>query len=78
MRTKRPAPTRSAAVAVSVAALVSAAALLLGGLAPEAAAAPAAPLPLPVPGVGGEPLVNVDGHIFAQPLVNNLTLPTSK
>ncbi|WP_155059027.1 hypothetical protein [Streptomyces blattellae] len=66
-----------AAVAVSATALVSAAALL-AALAPEASAAPALPLPLPAAGAGGEPLLNVDGHVFAQPLVNNLGLPTLK
>ncbi|MFC9911565.1 hypothetical protein [Streptomyces sp. NPDC127197] len=77
MRSKLPVRAPSA-VAVCAAALVTAAALV-AALAPEASAAPAAPLPLPVAGAGGEPLLaNVDGHIFAQPLVNNLTLPTPK
>jgi hypothetical protein len=67
----RPTPLRLATVA---------AALLVGVLAPVAAAAPASALPLPLPaaGSGGEPIVNVDGHLFAQPLINNLNLPTLK
>ncbi|WP_128432000.1 hypothetical protein [Streptomyces cyaneus] len=67
----RPTPARLATVA---------AALLIGVLAPVTAATPASALPLPLPatGAGGEPLVNVDGHLFAQPLVNNLNLPTLK
>lgn len=77
MRSKRHVSTR---IAVSVAALFPAAAMV-AGLAPQASAAPSA-LPLPIPAVGtaggGEPLVNVDGHVFAQPLVNNLNLPTLK
>lgn len=74
MRCKRPVRARS----VAVAALMSAAALV-AVLAPEASAAPSTmPLPLPAAGAGGEPLVNVDGHLFAQPLVNNLNLPTLK
>lgn len=72
MRCKRPVRARS----VAVAALMSASALL-AVLAPEASAAPST-LPLPAAGAGGEPLVNVDGHLFAQPLVNNLNLPTLK
>ncbi|WP_031478863.1 hypothetical protein [Streptomyces bicolor] len=64
----RPTPTRLATVA---------AALLLGVLA-AAAPASALPLPLPAAGSGGEPIVNIDGHLFAQPLVNNLNLPTLK
>lgn len=77
MRSKLPQRAHRA-IAVSAAAVVTTAALV-AALAPEASAA-AAPLPLPLPiaGAGGEPLVNVDGHIFAQPLVNNLTLPTLK
>lgn len=75
MRPKRRVSSRTA---VFVAALCSAAALVTG-LAPQASAAPSAlPLPLPGAGGGGEPLVNVDGHVFAQPLVNNLNLPTLK
>jgi poly(3-hydroxybutyrate) depolymerase len=75
MRPKRHVSSR---IAVCVAALFSAAATV-AGLAPQASAAPSA-LPLPIPGAGGggEPLVNVDGHVFAQPLVNNLNLPTLK
>ncbi|MFI9614431.1 hypothetical protein ACIHCM_22670 [Streptomyces sp. NPDC052023] len=76
MRSKLPVSARSA-VAVSAAALVTAAALV-AALAPEASAAPAAPLPLPIAQPGGEPLVNIDGHVFAQPLINNLTLPTPR
>ncbi|KOV53636.1 hypothetical protein ADL00_33455 [Streptomyces sp. AS58] len=78
MRSKLPAGAHRA-VAVSAAALVTAAALV-AALAPEASAAPAAPLPLPLPitAGGGEPLVNVDGHVFAQPLVNNISLPTPR
>lgn len=75
MRSKLPQRAHRA-IAVSAAAVVTTAALV-AALAPEASAA-AAPLPLPIAGAGGEPLVNVDGHIFAQPLVNNLTLPTLK
>jgi hypothetical protein len=61
-------PVRSA-VAVSVAALVTGAALLFGALTPEAAAAP---LPHPaatVESLAGE-VITVEG-----PLVNNVTLP---
>ncbi|AWW38955.1 hypothetical protein [Streptomyces cadmiisoli] len=76
MRSKLPAGAHRA-VAVSAAALVTAAALV-AALAPEASAAPAAPLPLPITAGGGEPLVNVDGHVFAQPLVNNISLPTPR
>ncbi|GGT25031.1 hypothetical protein [Streptomyces chromofuscus] len=76
MRSKLPLRAHCA-IAVSAAAAVTAAALVVA-LAPEASAAPAAPLPLPVAQAGGEPLVNIDGHVFAQPLVNNLTLPTPK
>ncbi|WP_171110762.1 MULTISPECIES: hypothetical protein [Streptomyces] len=75
MRSKLPQRAHRA-IAVSAAAVVTTAALVVA-LAPEASAA-ATPLPLPIAGAGGEPLVNVDGHIFAQPLVNNLTLPTLK
>lgn len=75
MRSKRPVPARTG---VAVAALCSAAAMV-AVLAPQASAAPSAlPLPLPAAGAGGEPLVNVDGHLIAQPLVNNLNLPTLK
>ncbi|MGP4088911.1 hypothetical protein [Streptomyces sp. KR55] len=77
MRSKLPISAHSAVAALAAALLTAAA--LVAALAPEASAAPAAPLPLPVAGAGGEPLLaNVDGHIFAQPLVNNLTLPTPK
>ncbi|MGW1542925.1 hypothetical protein ACWCPM_22240 [Streptomyces sp. NPDC002309] len=69
MRSKLPDRAHSA-IAVSAAALMTAAALVVA-LAPEASAAPL-PLPIAQP---GEPLVNIDGHVFAQPLVNNLTLP---
>lgn len=75
MRSKRPVPSRPG---VAVAALVSAAATV-AVLAPAASAAPSAlPLPIPAAGSGGEPLVNIDGHLIAQPLVNNLNLPTLK
>ncbi|MFG3659255.1 hypothetical protein [Streptomyces sp. NPDC047706] len=76
MRSNLPDRARSA-IAVSAAALVTAAALV-AALAPEASAAPAAPLPLPIARPGGEPLVHIDGHVFAQPLINNLTLPTPR
>ncbi|MER7716858.1 hypothetical protein ABTX99_07875 [Streptomyces flaveolus] len=56
------------AVAVSVAALITAAALF-GSLAPEATA-----LPLPLPVAGVEPLVT-EGITVEGPLVNNLSLP---
>ncbi|GGQ94343.1 hypothetical protein [Streptomyces flaveolus] len=55
------------AVAVSIAALITAAALF-GSLAPEATALP---LPLPVAG-GGQPVV--EGITVEGPLVDNLTL----
>ncbi|MEU9186913.1 hypothetical protein AB0D14_20665 [Streptomyces sp. NPDC048484] len=58
---------------VTVALFASAA--LLGVLAPQAAARPALPLPLPVAAV--EPLVT-EGVTVEGPLVNNLTLPTLK
>ncbi|MEV0640227.1 hypothetical protein AB0I77_35895 [Streptomyces sp. NPDC050619] len=74
MRSKRPAPTRAAAVAVSVAALFSVAALL-GALAPEASAAPALPLPLPV--AAPESLIG-EGLTIEGPLVQNVSLPTLK
>ncbi|MFI9762586.1 hypothetical protein ACIHFB_32210 [Streptomyces sp. NPDC051963] len=77
MSAKLPTRTRSTAVVISAAALVSVAALL-AALAPEASAAPALPLPLSIAGAAGDPLVNVDGHVFAQPLVNNLDLPHLK
>lgn len=75
MRSQRPARTRST-VAVTA---FSSAAVIVAVLTPAASAA-ASPLPLPLPaaGSGGEPLVNIDGHLLAQPLVNNLTLPTLK
>ncbi|MFD7434617.1 hypothetical protein [Streptomyces sp. NPDC059861] len=72
MRSKLPARAHSA-LAVTAAAVVTAAALV-AVLVPEASAAP---LPLPI-AQAGEPLVNVDGHVFAQPLINNLTLPTPR
>ncbi|MDG9726066.1 hypothetical protein [Streptomyces sp. DH41] len=55
------------AVAVSVAALITAAALF-GALAPKAAA-----LPLPLPATGIESLVT-EGITIEGPLINNLTL----
>ncbi|MGW0330428.1 hypothetical protein ACWD0J_00905 [Streptomyces sp. NPDC003011] len=73
MRSKLPLPARTAAVAVSVTALLSAAALL-GALAPEAAAAGPA-LPLPLPAAGPESLVT-EGLSIEGPLLNNVTLPT--
>ncbi|PPS68182.1 MULTISPECIES: hypothetical protein [Streptomyces] len=48
---------------------------LVGVLAPSAAAAPAAPLPLPVAAV--EPLVT-EGVSVEGPLVNTISLPTLK
>ncbi|MFJ5264288.1 hypothetical protein ACIQAC_27895 [Streptomyces sp. NPDC088387] len=86
MRAKLPLPTRATTVALTLTALISTAALI-GALAPEASATQPAPapapqtatiLPLPLPAPGGEPLVHIDGHVFAQPLVNNLTLPAPK
>ncbi|MBV7696734.1 hypothetical protein [Streptomyces sp. TRM70350] len=74
MRSKLPLRAHRA-IAVSAAAVVTAAALV-AALASEASAAPAGSLPLPIAGAGDKPLVNIDGHVFAQPLVNNLTLPT--
>ncbi|MEU3887819.1 hypothetical protein [Streptomyces sp. NPDC029041] len=47
--------------------------VLVGVLAPSAAAAPAAPLPLPVAAV--EPLVT-EGVSIEGPLVQNVSLPT--
>ena len=64
MYSKLPDSARSA-VAVSIAALITAAALF-GSLAPEATA-----LPLPVAG-GGQPVV--EGITVEGPLVDNLTL----
>ncbi|MFD7459029.1 MULTISPECIES: hypothetical protein [unclassified Streptomyces] len=67
-------PTRSSAIAVSLAALISAAALVVGAAAPQASAAPsAAPLPLPV--LGSEPLIT-EGVTIEGPLINTLALPT--
>ncbi|GEC07783.1 hypothetical protein SSP24_54380 [Streptomyces spinoverrucosus] len=73
MRSKLP-PCAHRAIALSAAAVVTTAALVVA-LAPKASAAPTA-APLPIAGAAGGPLVNVDGHVLAQPLVNNLTLPT--
>jgi hypothetical protein len=70
MRSQLPDPARSAArsaVAVSLAALITAAALF-GALAPEAAA-----LPLPLPVTGVEPLVT-EGITIEGPLINNIAL----
>ncbi|MFF9808938.1 hypothetical protein ACF1G5_28125 [Streptomyces coeruleorubidus] len=49
---------------------------LVGVLAPSAAAAPPA-LPLPLPAAGVEPLVS-EGIGIEGPLINNVTLPTTK
>ncbi|MFD9026626.1 hypothetical protein [Streptomyces parvulus] len=68
MRPKTADPVRSAArsaVAVSVAALITGAALL-GALAPKAAA-----LPLPLPVAGVKPLVT-EGVTIAGPLINDI------
>ncbi|MFF8095990.1 hypothetical protein [Streptomyces sp. NPDC016675] len=70
MRAKPADPCRSAtrsAVAVSVAALITAAALF-GALAPEATA-----LPLPLPVTGVEPLLT-EGVTVEGPLINNISL----
>ncbi|MEU6288680.1 hypothetical protein ACWEDZ_10065 [Streptomyces sp. NPDC005047] len=70
MRPKTAEPLRStarSAVAVSVAALITAAALF-GALAPKAAA-----LPLPLPVTGVEPLVT-EGVTIEGPLINNIGL----
>ncbi|MFB6553193.1 hypothetical protein [Streptomyces sp. NPDC056405] len=69
MRSKLTDPdgTARAAVAVSVAALITAAALF-GALAPEAAA-----LPLPLPSTGVESLVT-EGVTVEGPLINNITV----
>lgn len=70
MHSKLPTPDRSAArsaVAVSVAALITAAALF-GALAPKAAA-----LPLPLPATGVESLVT-EGVTVEGPLINNIGL----
>ncbi|MFF7609101.1 hypothetical protein [Streptomyces parvulus] len=76
MRPKTAGPVRSAdplrsaarsAVAVSVAALITGAALF-GALAPKAAA-----LPLPLPVAGVEPLVT-EGVTIEGPLINNIGL----
>ncbi|MEV5428400.1 hypothetical protein [Streptomyces sp. NPDC052701] len=72
MRSKFPDQARGA-VAVSAAALMTAAALVMA-LAPET---PAAPLPLPLPVAGAEPLVT-EGITVEGPLINNLGLPTQK
>jgi hypothetical protein len=79
----RPRLTRSTALAVSSAALLSATALT-GALAPQAsAAAPAAPaaaataaapLPLPLPEAGAGPIVSEVGNIEG-PLIDTITLP---
>ncbi|MBD0424910.1 hypothetical protein AB0L35_25785 [Streptomyces sp. NPDC052309] len=66
MRSQRP-DTARAAVAVSVAALITGAALF-GALAPEATA-----LPLPLPSTGVESLVT-EGVVVEGPLINNLGL----
>ncbi len=49
---------------------------LVGVLAPFAAAAPPA-LPLPLPAAGAEPVVT-EGLSIEGPLINNVSLPTSK
>ncbi|MFI8948145.1 hypothetical protein ACIGO6_16745 [Streptomyces sp. NPDC053750] len=70
MRSKLPTSDRStarSAVAVSVAALITAAALF-GALAPKAAA-----LPLPLPATGVESLVT-EGVTVEGPLINNIGL----
>lgn len=65
----RPAPIRRAAVT---------AALLLGVLAPVAAAAPACALPLPLPAPTGAESLITEGVTIEGPLINNLGLPTLK
>jgi hypothetical protein len=83
----RPHVTRSTALAVSTAALISAASLV-GALAPQTSAAtpaaataasPAAPLPLPLPlpEAGAGPVVSEVGNIEG-PLINTIALPTLK
>ncbi|WP_217246205.1 hypothetical protein [Streptomyces sp. AC602_WCS936] len=69
MRSKLPDPDRAvrSAVAVSVAALITAAALF-GALAPKAAA-----LPLPLPATTVESLVT-EGVTVEGPLINNIAL----
>ncbi|MFC8867758.1 hypothetical protein ACFUAC_08900 [Streptomyces sp. NPDC057148] len=69
MRSKLPDPDRAArsAVAVSVAALITAAALF-GALAPKAAA-----LPQPLPATTVESLVT-EGVTVEGPLINNISL----
>ncbi|MFV0135188.1 hypothetical protein ACLGIH_18545 [Streptomyces sp. HMX87] len=66
--TSEPSSPARSAIAVSVSALITGAALL-GALAPEAAA-----LPLPLPATGVERVVT-EGVTVEGPLVNNLTLP---
>ncbi|GGS28740.1 hypothetical protein AB0E75_20895 [Streptomyces griseoviridis] len=69
MGPERPVSARTA-VAVSVAALVTAAALF-GVLVPEAAA-----LPLPLPGTSAAAPANGELISVEGPLLNNLALPT--
>jgi len=65
-----------AAIRTAATATLFASAVIVGVLAPQAAAAqPALPLPIPVAAV--EPLVT-EGVSVEGPLVNNITLPTLK
>ncbi|MBQ0847409.1 hypothetical protein ACFU96_35605 [Streptomyces sp. NPDC057620] len=67
--------THHARTAAAVALIASA--VLIGVLAPQAAAARRSALPLPLPVTAVEPLVT-EGIGIEGPLINNITLPTLK